>query len=180
MKKLLFLITFLFAFTISENTFAQNTTANLNISLSDVLSFNVTQPAELTVNFDSETKYTNGITALAIDHITVISTKGYTVKAISGTITGVSALTSSSIKISTAIGATNNGNTSGITYGNVVTLPDVGGTPIAVITATNSSFSGGNSTNKFNVTYLIGSAGTYAGKTVGSNVIPVVYTVTQP
>lgn len=180
MKKLLFFITFLFVFTISENIFAQNSTANLNITLSDVLSFNVTQPAELTVNFDTESKYADGISALATDHITVVSNKGYVVKAISGSITGGSALTSSSIKISTAIGTTNNGNTTGITYGSSVILPPTGGTPITVITATNSSFNGANSANKFNVTYLIGSNGAYAGKTTGSNVIPVVYTVSQP
>ena len=176
MKKVLFLIAF--ASVLSTASFAQ--TANLNITLSDVLSFTVTQPAALDVNFDTEAKYNNGITSLATDHISVISSRGYVVKAIAGTVTGTAALAPGSVKLSSAIGASNNGNTSGITYGSAVTLPASSGSAATVITATNSSWSGANSTNKFNISYLIGAGGTYAGKATGLNVIPVVYTVTQP
>jgi hypothetical protein len=176
MKKIFALIAFVTL--ISSASFAQ--TANLNITLSDVLSFSVTQPAALTVNFDSETKYTNGITALATDHISVISSKGYVVKAIAGTVTGTAALTPGSVKLTSGIGTTNAGNTAGITYGSAVTLPVSGGTAATIVTATSSSWNGANSTNKFNVSYLIGADGAYAGKATGANVIPVVYTVTQP
>ncbi|HEY1061861.1 MAG TPA: hypothetical protein VGE44_15780, partial [Daejeonella sp.] len=78
-----------------------------------------------------------------------------------------------------AVGATNSGNTAGITYGSAVTLPVSGGTAATVITAANTSWSGSNSTNKFNISYLIGAGGAYAGKATGLNVVPVVYTVTQ-
>jgi hypothetical protein len=176
MKKLLSLIAFVTL--LSSASFAQ--TANLNITLSDVLSFTVTQPAALTVNFDSETKYTNGITALATDHISVVSSKGYVVKAIAGTVTGTAALTPGSVKLTSTIGTTNAGNTAGITYGSAVTLPASGGTAATIVTATSASWNGANSTNKFNVSYLIGANGAYAGKATGVNVIPVVYTVTQP
>ena len=176
MKKLLSLIAFVTL--LSSASFAQ--TANLNITLSDVLSFSVTQPAALTVAFDTEAEYTNGITALATDHISVVSSKGYVVKAIAGTVTGTAALTPGSVKLTSAIGTTNAGNTSGITYGSAVTLPASGGTAATIVTATASSWNGANSTNKFNVSYLIGADGAYAGKATGANVIPVVYTVTQP
>ena len=178
MKKVIIAIAILTASVVSNQSFAQ--TANLNITLSDVLSFSVTQPASLDVNFDTEAKYTNGITALATDHVSVTSSKGYVVKAIAGTVTGAAALTPGSVKITSSIGATNAGNTTGITYGSAVTLPASGGTAATVVTATNSSWNGSNSTNKFNISYLIGAGGTYAGKATGLNVVPVVYTVTQP
>ena len=176
MKKIFVLIAFVTL--ISSASFAQ--TANLNITLSDVLSFTVTQPAALTVNFDSEIKYTSGITALATDHISVISSKGYVVKAIAGTVTGTAALTPGSVQLTSAVGTTNAGNTAGITYGSAVTLPASGATAATIVTASSSSWNGANSVNKFNVSYLIGANGAYAGKTTGANVIPVVYTVTQP
>lgn len=176
MKKIFALIAFVTL--ISSASFAQ--TANLNITLSDVLSFSVTQPAALTVTFDTEAKYTNGITAVATDHISVVSSKGYVVKAIAGAVSGSAALTPGSVQLTSAIGTTNGGNTAGITYGSGVTLPASGGTPATIVTASSSSWSGANSTNKFNVSYLIGANGAYAGKATGANVIPVVYTVTQP
>jgi len=177
MKKVLFLIAFVTVSIISSRSFAQ--TANANITLSDVISFTVTQPGDLDVNFNTEAKYNNGITSLATDHISVISSRGFVVKAIAGTVTGAAALAPGSVKLTSAIGATNTGNTAGITYGSAVTLPATGSTAATVITATNTSWTGANSTNKFNISYLIGAGGTYAGKATGLNVIPVVYTVTQ-
>ncbi len=156
------------------------TTASLNIIISDILSFSVTQPSSLNVNFDSEAKYTNGITALATDHLSVTSSAGYVVKVVAGSVTGPSALDPNSVKITSSIGSTNTGNTTGVTYYSNVTLPASGSTPATVINAPNGSWSGNNSTNKFNISYLIGAGGAYVGKATGSNVIPVTYTVTQP
>lgn len=178
MKKAIITLSVIAISLLSNKSFAQ--TANLNITLSDVLSFSVSQPASLDVNFDTEAKYTNGITALATDHVSVTSSKGYVVKAIAGTVTGSAALAPGSVKITSSIGSTNNGNTSGITYGSAVTLPVSGGAAATVITAANTSWSGSNPTNKFNISYLIGAGGAYAGKATGLNVIPVTYTVTQP
>jgi len=177
MKKTILLIAFILT-GFATATFAQ--TANLNITLSDFLSFSVTQPAELTMNFDTEAEYTNGITALATDHISVVSSKGYTVKAIAGTITGASSLTAGSVKLTATVGTSNLGNTADITYGSDVVLPASGGSAATIITAAQTSWSGANSANKFNISYLIGANGAYAGKTIGANVIPVIYTVTQP
>lgn len=175
MKKVVVLIALVL--TISNVSFAQ--IANLNITLSDVLSFSVTQPGSLDVNFDTEDKYTNGITALASDHVSITSSKGYIVKAVAGTVTGLASISPGTVKITSTIGATNNGNVTGITYGSAVILPETGGTAATVISAANTSWSGSNSTNKFNISYLIGSGGAYAGKPTGLNVVPVVYTVTQ-
>lgn len=178
MKKILVLIGIIAGSVISAS--AQQT-ANLNITLSDVLSFTVNQPGSLTVNFDTEEKYSNGITALAVDHITVVSSKGFTVKAVSGTIQGTSALSASSVKLTSSIGSTNGGNTAGITYSTGVTLPASGSAAATVITSANSSWNGTTAANKFNISYLIGANGAYAGKAVATNnVIPVTYTVTQP
>lgn len=176
MKKIFGLIAFLSL--ISTATFAQ--TANLNITLSDILSFTVTQPAGLTVNFDTEAEYSNGITAVATDHISVVSSRGFIVKAIAGTVSGIAALTPGSVQLSSAIGTSNAGNTAGITYGSGVALPSSGATAATIVTATSSSWNGANSANKFNISYLIGANGAYAGKATGLNVIPVIYTVIQP
>ncbi len=124
MKKVIITFAILVVSLLNTKSFAQ--TANLNITISDVLSFSVTQPASLDVNFNTETKYTNGIT-----------------------------------------------------YGSAVTLPVTGGAAATVITAANTSWSGSNATNKFNISYQIGAGGAYAGKATGLNVVPVVYTVTQ-
>jgi hypothetical protein len=178
MKKILIITSCVVLSVIGNKSFAQ--TANLNITLSDVLSFTVTQPASLSVNFDNEAKYTTGITALATDHISVVSSRGYVIKAKAGTVTGTAALAPGSVKLTSTIGATNSGNTSGLTFQNDVVLPISSATAATIVTATNSTWDGTNSTNKFNISYLIGANGAFAGKATGVNVIPVTYTVTQP
>jgi len=177
MKRVIITFALIAVSLLSTKSFAQ--TANLNITLSDVLSFTVSQPASLDVNFDTEEKYSDGINVMAIDHLIIISSKGYIVKVISGSVTGLATLSSTTVKITSTIGSTNNGNTVGITYGSAVTLPVTGGSAATVITAANTSWNGSNSTNKFNISYLIGSGGAYAGMATGLNVVPVVYTVTQ-
>ena len=178
MKKISLIASFLILSLVANRSFAQ--TANLNITLSDVLSFTVNQPAALNVNFDSETKYNTGITALATDHISVTSSRGYVIKAKAGTVTGTAALAPGSVKITSSIGTSNTGNTTGLVFQSDVVLPASAGTPATILTAANSSWDGTNSTNKFNISYLIGSGGVFAGKATGVNVIPVTYTVTQP
>jgi hypothetical protein len=166
--------------TLSTASFAQET-ANLNIILSDVLSFTVNQ-ASLDVNdinFNTEERYTKGITALASDHVSVTSSRGYVVEAVAGEVTGKSSISAGTVKITSTVGASNKGNVKGITYGSEVTLPEKGGTAATVISADYTSWSESNSTNSFNISYLIGSGGAYAGKPTGSNIVPVVYTVTQ-
>lgn len=165
------------AILLSHASFAQ--TANLNITLMDVLSFSVTQPASLSVTFDTEEKYNKGITALATDHISVISSRGYVIKAMSGVITGTATLAPNSVSMTSAIGTTNTGNITGLTFQSNVVLPALEGVAATIVIASNSSWQAANSTNTFNISYLIGAAGVFAGKKTGLNVIPVMYTVTQ-
>src|SRR5688500_16415188 len=132
MKKVLFLIAIITLSIITTSSFAQ--TANANITLSDVLSFSVSQPAALDVNFHNEAKYNHSITSVATEHNTVILCRGYVVKAIGGAVTGAAGWAPGAVKFTPAIGATNGGNTAGITYGSAVTLPATGGTAATVIT----------------------------------------------
>jgi fibronectin type 3 domain-containing protein len=94
--------------------------SSIMISLSDVVSFSVTQPSSLDVNFDTEAKYTNGITALATDHVSVVSSRGYVVKAVAGT--GSTSIAPGTVKITSTVVATNNGNARGITCGSAATV----------------------------------------------------------
>jgi hypothetical protein len=177
MKKMLIAISAFFSLAIAEVS-AQ--TANLNIILTDVLSFSVSQSASLSVNFDSESKYSSGIRALATDHISVVSSKGYVIKAKAGTVTGTAALAAGSVKLTSSIGSTNTGNTTGLAFQTDVVLPASAATAITLLTATGSSWNGTNPANKFNISYLIGAGGAYTGKVASANMIPVVFTVIQP
>lgn len=176
MKKFIISAAFaLFAFV--NTTSAQTGTANVNITLSNVLSMTLgTSSVDMT--FDNETKYTNGITTLAADQIVVVASRGYTVSAKAGTITA--GMDASAVEITTAIGTGNTGSTSGKTYVTNLTLPATAATAVPVVTSTTSSWNGANSTNKFNVTYKVGANGQFAGKATGNYTIPVVYTVTNP
>ena len=77
MKKVIITFALIAVSLLSTKSFAQ--TANLNITISDVLSFSVTQPASLDVNFDTKTKYTNGTTK---HHIILAKTDGIFLKLI--------------------------------------------------------------------------------------------------
>ena len=154
-------------------------TANLSITLQSFISFTVNDPDA--VVFDTETKYTNGITNLKADNITVVSSGGYIVKAIAGTINGDSNLEAGTVLITAADGS--EGNFDGVDYESDVALPALStATPATILSSTESSWSGTTAATKFNVTYKIGTNAAYAGKFTGStpvpNTIPVVYTVT--
>jgi hypothetical protein len=177
MKRVIITFALIAVSLLSTKSFAQ--TAKLNINISDVLSFRVTQPASLDVDFDSEEKYVNGITALATDHVSVVSSRGYVVRAVAGKVSGSSDIDPATVELTSSLGSSNKGNTKGITYGSGVSLPVTDGKDAVIIRAEYTSFSGSTSTNTFDISYLIGAGGAYAGKKTGQNVVPVVYTVTQ-
>ena len=179
MKKILIIAGILAGTFYANLGFAQQT-VNLNITLSDVLSFSVTQPAALTVDFNTAEKYSEGISVTAPSHITVTSNKGYVVKAVAGSVSGASGLEPSSVSISAALGQANTGSSTGHSFTPITALPASGSSAASLIASSGSSWNGANASNTFDVTYVIGANGAYAGKTLGSNVIPVVYTVTQP
>jgi hypothetical protein len=177
MKKVIITFALIAVSLLSTKSFAQ--TANLNITISDVLSFKVSQPASLDVNFDTEEKYTNGITALATDHVSVVSSRGYVVRAVAGKVSGKSEIDPGTIELTSSVGSSNKGNTEGIEYGSGVPLPVTDGKDAVLISAKNTSWNGSISTSTFDISYLIGANGAYADKATGPNVVPVVYTVTQ-
>jgi len=182
MKKIILAAVMMIVVLSSGKSFGQLTrtaTVNLNITLSDVLEMTVNQDGAMTMDFDNTTKYSNGIQFTAVNQIVVRSSKAYVVTAVEGTITGTSALPSGSVKILPTIATANNGNTTGLVpaASEQTLLP--GG--ITVITAANSSWNGANASNTFDVAYSVGANGVFANKVAASNnVIPVVYTVTQP
>jgi len=177
MKRVIITFALIAVSLLSTNSFAQ--TAKLNINISDVLSFNVTQPASLDVDFDSEEKYVNGITALATDHVSVVSSRGFVVRVMAGKVSGSSEIEPETVELTSSLGSSNKGNTKGIEYGSGVFLPVTGEKEAVIIRAEYTSFNGSTSTNTFDISYLIGAGGVYAGKKTGQNVVPVVYTVTQ-
>ncbi|TCC96757.1 hypothetical protein [Pedobacter psychroterrae] len=160
-------------------TFGQVTrTVNLNITLSDVLEMTVNQDGAMTMNFDNTAKYSDGIEFTAVNQIVVKSSVGYVITAKEGSITGTSVLPTGAVDITPSIATGNNGSTADFDPFATSTLS---GTEQAVITKTSSSWNGANDSNTFDVKYLVGKNGKFANLTsANNNVIPVVYTVTQP
>lgn len=175
MRKGLFLVVFVFISLMSNAIFAQS--VNMAITLLDALSFTVNEPKFLPVEDD---KNSNGIQAIASDHISVVSSRGYVVKAISGAPRGSGAGIEGLVQVSSLIGTTNKGNTTGLVFESDVVLPPADGNPVTVITSPNCSWNGAFSTNKFNIAYRIGNQFAYIDKNAPPSIIPVIFTVIQP
>ncbi|MES3018361.1 MAG: hypothetical protein V4721_11300, partial [Bacteroidota bacterium] len=114
------------------------------------------------------------------DQISVVSSRGYVVKAISGIPSGSGAGLEGLVQVTSLIGTTNKGNTAGLILKSDVVLPPADGTPATVITAQNCSWNGAFSTNKFNIAYKIGTQFAYIDKKAPPSIIPVIFTVIQP
>lgn len=182
MNKSLLLTGIVILFLFTGKSFGQtaNTTTNLKITLSDVLSMTVNL-VDLNADFNTETKYTNGIDTTIADNISVVSSRNYKVTAKIGTLAGTSGITVSNagLKITQHVGATNLGDYTGVSGGTA--LLAVAGTEYPIITSTKSSWSGTNSTCKFDIQYKFGTGGAFAVLAkAADNVIPVIYTITQP
>jgi len=147
------------------------------ITLGDALTFTVNEPKFLPVDAD---KNDNSVQAIASDHISVVSSRGYIVKAISGAPRGSGAGIEGLVQVSSLIGTTNKGNTSGLVFESDVVLPPADGNPVTVITSPNCSWNGAFSTNKFNIAYKIGNQFAFIDKNAPPSVIPVIFTVIQP
>ncbi len=177
MRKGLFLIAFAIISFICDDIKAQST--NMSITLLDALSFTINEPIFL-ANGDLQSSKDNLIRAVASDHISVVSSKGYVVKAISGQRSGSGPGIEGLVQVSTLIGTTNKGNTEGLILESDVVLPPANGSPVTVITASNTSWKGEFSTNKFNIAYKIGNKFAYIDKNAAPSVIPVIFSVIQP
>lgn len=177
MRKGLFLIAFALSSLINESILAQST--NMSINFLDAISFTINQPIFLAHN-GTKNKSDNLIRAIASDHISVVSSKGYVVKAISGQRSGSGPGIDGLVQVSSLIGTTNRGNTEGLILQSDVVLPPANGSPVTVITASNSSWNGVFSANKFNIAYKIGNKFAYINKNAAPSVIPVIFSVIQP
>lgn len=173
MKRVYLVFLSLFIVTTNSKLYAQS--PGLSIKLLDALSFTISQPEFLDFVSKKGNKKKDLMIAQVADHITVVSSRGYEVRAISG-----SGMTNGPfLSLSPFFGETNKGNTSGVVFARDIALPPANGNPATVISAANSSWNGINPENKFNVEYSLESDFL---KLKGKNrpAIPVIYTVLQP
>jgi len=169
-KKALILFVFLFIAVANSTVYAQS--PGLTIKLLDALSFKISQPENLNLEYINNDKIKGRFIATIPDHITVISSRGYEVRAVSGSGNGME----SNVSLTSYIGKTNKGNTSGIVFGRSVELPSSKGSAATIISASNTSWNGINPENKFDIDYSVES-GNSSGK---GGTIPVIFTVLQP
>ena len=173
MKKALILFVFLFTSLADTVVYAQ--TLGLSIKLLDALSFTISQPESIDLEYVNTGRTNNWLVAKIPDHITVVSSRGYVVKAVSGDSNGKA----SKVSLTSHISKTNKGNTSGLVFGKVVQLQSANGIAATVISASNTSWNGFNPENKFDIDYSL-EAPKASLKGENPPTIPVIFTVLQP
>jgi len=176
MKTLLKFVIFLFLAHFSKSALSQSASLNINISKS-VLSVSITDPEDLKLNNTGYSKYDEGVNAVVKDHISVVSSGAYIVKVTVGDIIGNSGLVRSSVKITPQLGSGNNGNLDGLLINTALPSNFKPNRQITIIEADHTSWNGNTASNTFNVSYLIGADGAFAGRTPGTSIIPVTYTI---
>jgi len=173
MKRVFVLFLFLFIAGFNSKIYAQ--ASGLTIKLLDALSFTITQPELLDFVSKKGNKKKEMMIAKVADHITVVSSRGYEVRAISGSVIQ----DDTQLSLSPFFGETNKGNTNGVVLAKDIVLPPANGSPATLISAANTSWNGINPENKFNIVYALESDFIQVrGKKRA--VIPVIYTVLQP
>jgi len=176
MKKILIVTVFSFLIQYNKTAYSQGT--SLNIALSPtVISVRISDPPVIQLSSSGYAKYDVGINAIIRDHINIVSSGAYIVKVAIGDITGNSKLSRNSIKITPQLGSGNRGNLDGLIITSVLAPNLQINKQITIIEADHASWNGKDSANTFNISYLIGTDGTFAGRIPGTSVIPVIYTV---
>ncbi len=176
MKKILIVTVFSFLIQYNKTAYSQGT--SLNIALSPtVISVRISDPPVIQLSSSGYAKYDEGINAIIRDHINIVSSGAYIVKVAIGDITGNSKLSRNSIKITPQLGSGNRGNLDGLIITSVLAPNLQINKQINIIEADHASWNGKDSANTFNISYLIGTDGTFAGRIPGTSVIPVIYTV---
>lgn len=176
MKKILIVALFSFLIQYSNSVYSQDASINITISPT-VLSVRISDPPAVQHSSSGYAKYDEGINAIIKDHINVVSSGAYIVKVSIGDIKGDSKLGRNSIKITPQLGTGNLGNLEGLKIISALPSNFTRNGQITIIEADYASWNGKDSANTFNVAYLIGTDGTFAGRVPGTNVIPVIYTV---
>jgi len=176
MRYLLSFATFLFFAHFSQSASSQSASLNINLSKS-VLSVSVTDPADIKLNKTGYSRYDEGINATIKDHISVVSSGAYVIKVTVGDVIGNSGLLRSSVKITPQMGSANNGNLDGLMINTALPSNFIPNRQITIIEADHTSWNGNIASNTFNVSYLIGADGAFAGRIPGTSIIPVTYTI---
>lgn len=176
MKNLLGFVLFLFFVHLSQSASSQSASLNINISKS-VLSVSITDPADLKLNSSGYSKYDEGVNAVVKDHISIVSSGAYIVKVTVGDVIGNSGLVRSSVRITPQLGSGNNGNLDGLMINSALPNNFTPNRQITIIEADHTSWNGNTASNTFNVSYLIGADGAFAGRIPGTSIIPVIYTI---
>ena len=176
MKKISFIVILPFLILLCQSVFAQS--ASLNITLSPtVLSVTVSEAPVIQVSRYGYAKYDEGINAIVKDHINIVSSGAYIVRVAIGDVIGDSKLDRNSIKISPQLGSGNRGNLEGLMINSARPANFIRNKQITIIEADHASWNGKDAANTFNVSYLIGADGAFAGRIPSTFVIPVIYTI---
>ncbi len=176
MKKILIITVFSFLIQYSKTAFSQGTSLNITLSPT-VISVRISDPPAIEVSSRGYARYDEGINAIVKDHINIVSSGAYIVKVAIGDITGDSKLGRNSIKITPQLGSGNKGNLDGLIINSALPPNFQINKQITIIEADHASWNGKDSANTFNISYLIGTDGAFAGRIPGTSVIPVIYTV---
>lgn len=176
MKKILIVTVFSFLIQYNKTAYSQGTSLNITLSPT-VISVRISDPPVIQLSSSGYAKYDEGINAIIRDHINIVSSGAYIVKVAIGDITGDSKLSRNSIKITPQLGSGNRGNLDGLIITSVLAPNLQINKQITIIEADHASWNGKDSANTFNISYLIGTDGTFAGRIPGTSVIPVIYTV---
>jgi len=176
MKIISFIILLPFKVLFCQSVFAQS--ASLNITLSPpVISVIISEAPAIQASRNGYAKYDEGINAFVKDHINVVSSGAYIVRVAIGDVIGDSKLHRNSIKISPQLGSGNLGNLDGLIVNSALPANFTRNKQITIIEADHASWNGKDAMNTFNVSYLIGADGAFAGRIPGTYIIPVIYTV---
>ena len=176
MKKILIITVFSFLINYSKTAYSQGTSLNITLSPT-VISVRISDPPAIQLINSGYAKYDEGINAIIKDHINIVSSGAYIVKVAIGDITGDSKLGRNSIKITPQLGSGNRGNLDGLIINSALPPNFRINKQITIIEADQASWNGKDSANTFNISYLIGTDGAFAGRVPGTSVIPVIYTV---
>lgn len=176
MKNVLVIFVFSLLFHFSQSVYSQNTSLNINLSPT-VLSVTISEPPVIQVSRSGYAKYDEGIKAIVKDHINIVSSGAYIVKVAIGDIYSDSKLGRNSIKIIPQLGSGNQGNVDGLIINSALPPNFQRNRQITIIESEYASWSGKDSGNTFNIAYVIGADGAFAGRVPGTSVIPVIYTV---
>ena len=176
MKKILIVTVFSFLIQYNKTAYSQGTSLNITLSPT-VISVRISDPPVIQLSSSGYAKHDEGINAIIRDHINIVSSGAYIVKVAIGDITGNSKLSRNSIKITPQLGSGNRGNLDGLIITSVLAPNLQINKQITIIEADHASWNGKDSANTVNISYLIGTDGTFAGRIPGTSVIPVIYTV---